>query len=268
MALKGKKKKGRRGSQARRRPASAPRPTAVARRRPWYQTTRGRTWGSIAALAVIGLIAWAVTNQSSEASRLEERQEALDTYTGQVRTVLQTLTPPVGEMAGASTIPPEELAATAKAWDKGFSGAQKALSQANPPTDVQPVNALLLRSILMYVQAADTYELVPELEGDAREKLLSQAGVQVQNADAVFASAVAVLDQARLDADLSASNLESPSTSAPPAGPETTPGTETQTDTETIGGGGGGGSGGGSKGGGGGTGKGDGGKKKSGKGDG
>ena len=260
MALKGKKKSRRRGSQARRRPASAPRPTAVARRRPWYQSTRGRTWGGIAALAVVGLIVWAVTNQSSEASKLEQRQEALDTYTGQVRTVLQSLTSPVGQLAGASSIPTDELTATAKEWDSGFSGAQKALSQANPPGDVQPVNELLLRSILMYVQAADSYELAPELPGEAREKLLSQAGVQVQNADAVFASAIAVLDQARADADLSASGLASPGSSAPPAGPETAPGAEggTSTDVETIGGDG--------------KGKGDGGKKsgkkKSGKGDG
>lgn len=253
MALKGKKKSRNRGSQARRRPASAPRPTVGPRRRPrWYRTTSGRIAGSLAALVVIGLIAWAVTNQRAEATKLEEKQEALDAYTGQVRVLLQALTPPVGEMTGANTIPPDDLAATAKSWDKGFSAAQSSLSQANPPSALQPVNGLLLRSILMYVQAADTYELVPEVTGAARDQLLTQAGVQVQNADAVFAGAIAVLDEARAEADLSGSGLSSPSESAAPAPPGAE--AETETETTTTGGGGGGGKGGG--------------KNKSGKGDG
>lgn len=263
MALKGKKKSAKRGSQARRRPASAPRPTPSARRRPpWYRTTGGRIAGGLAALVVIALIAWAVTNQRAEATKLEEKQEALDTYTSQVRVLLQALAPPVGEMAGANTIPPDELASTAKSWDKGFSAAQASLSQTNPPSELQPVNGLLLRSILMYVQASDTYELVPEVTGAARDKLLTQAGVQVQNADAVFAGAIAVLDEARAEAELSASGLSSPSESAAPPAPGT-PGAEAETETETTTTGGGGGNKGG-----GGKNKGGGGKNKGGKGDG
>lgn len=183
------------------------------------------------ALVLIGLIAWTVTNQRNEAKELEDKQEALDGYTGQVRTLLQALTSPVGEMVAAGSIPTDELEQRAKSWDEGFSAAQTALSQTNPPPELQPVNALLLRSILMYVQAADTYELVPEVTRPAQKKLLTQASIQVQNADAVFAGAIAVLDAAREDAELRLSGLESPSAAAPPAGPTTT-GTTTEGSTE------------------------------------
>ena len=208
---------------------------------------------AVVALAIIGTLAWVASNQRNDARELEERQAALDEYTGQVRTVLQALAGPVGEMTtSAPSLPPAQLAAKVKQWNEGFSAAQTALSQTNPPPELQPVNALLLRSILMYVSAADTYELVPDVDGPGQKKLVTQAGIQVQNADGVFVGAIAVLDTAREEAELRISGLEAPSAAAPPAGPQPTPGAEGSSGTNIDtgeGGGGGGGAGGGGKGG-------------------
>jgi hypothetical protein len=229
MAVKGKKKKSSRGSQARRRPAAAPRPVLQSRSRvAWYRTPIGIIISVILSLTLIGLVIWSVTSSRSETARLEERQNELEDYTSQLRALVQTLTPAATEMGAAGSLPPDEMADNVTEWNRTFGDAQTTLAQTQPPEDLRPLNQLLLQSILLYVSSAETYELVPDLEGTARRNIITQANVQWTSGNNVFASAIALLDQELEDADLRPSGLRAPGAGAPPSGPaeEGDPGTE------------------------------------------
>jgi hypothetical protein len=205
----------------------------------------------LATLTLIGLVIWSVTSSRSEAARLEERQEALEEYSSQVRALVQALTPAASEMSGAGQIPPDEIADRVQEWNRNFSEAQTTLSQTIAPDDLRSLNQLLLQSILLYVSSAETYELMPDLEGEARQSIITQAGVQWTSANNVFASAIALLDEELEEADLRASGLRPPGANAPASGPE---GSGSSEDIE-VGGdeGGAGGEGGSGNGGGGGN---------------
>ena len=236
MALKGKKKSRSRGSQARRRPGAAPRPTlGAARRPPWSRTTTGRIAAGVVGLAVLGVIVWAVTSSRADAERLADRQRAVNNYTSDVRGLLQTLIPPASEIGTAASIPPAQLVQRAKTWDKAFTQAQSEMSTAVAPKGLEAVNRLVLQSILLYVSAGDTYELAVEVEGGPKRRLQTQANVQWTSANSVFDAAIAILDDERAEADLSASTLQSPGT-APPSGPAQG-NTSTTIDTSDPGGG-------------------------------
>jgi hypothetical protein len=195
------------------------------------------------AVTVIGLLIWSVTSSRSEAARLEERQEELEAYSSQVRTLVQNLTPAASEMSGAGEIPPDEIADRVQEWNRNFGDAQTTLSRTVAPEDLRSLNQLLLQSILLYVSSAETYELVPDLEGTARQSIITQAGVQWTSANNVFASAIALLDGELQEADLRISGLRPPGSSAPPSGPaeEGDPGTSEEIEVDDGGGGNGGG---------------------------
>jgi hypothetical protein len=221
MAVKGKKKKANRGSQARRRPASAPRPTFQPRTRTvWYKTPGGRIVAILFGLLLVGLIVWSVTSSRSEAAQLEQRQEELEDYTQRVRALIQNLTPAATEMGNAAQLPVGQIEKRVDSWNSNFGEAQTTLSQTQPPEDLQPLSQLLLQSILLYVSSAETYELVPGLEADARRDVVTQATVSWTGANNVFASAIALLDDERAEAELRASGLRPPGSGAPPSGPE------------------------------------------------
>ena len=82
MALKGKKKSRVRGSQAKRRPASAPRPAYGSHEKPrWYQTTQGMVIGFIIAAVLVVFVWWFVADKRSESQARETKQEQLQAYT-------------------------------------------------------------------------------------------------------------------------------------------------------------------------------------------
>src|SRR5918999_4928212 len=138
MAIKGKKKSQSRGSQARRRPAAAPRAIAAGRRKPpWYRTPQGRA-GIIALLIVVAaVITGFVLNARSDSAKLADRQDAMEEYTGSVRAVLQTLTPAAfdmlstpanaGDFAGLSRLPRR-----AKEWSETINSAIDQLIALQP----------------------------------------------------------------------------------------------------------------------------------------
>ena len=212
MALKGKKKSRTRGSQARRRPASAPRPTYVGgREKPrWYQTTTGLVIGFIIAVAAI-ISVWAIVANSRSASQeLADRQEALRLYTDELRTVTDTLGPVTTELATADTLNPEQLEAKTKDWAETLTAAQSQLSQSLPPAGMEPLNALAVQAVLLYTQAAEQYALLPELEGNAARQVSGKAAGSFQAANGIFVSIIQLIDTEREDAELEASGLTAP----------------------------------------------------------
>src|SRR5918912_1080728 len=125
MAIKGKKKSQARGSQARRRPATAPRPYGGGRpTTPWYATTGGKTVLAIAGAAVVVAVMWGVANAQSHERDLQRRQRSLNAYTDQVRAVLAMISPVTSAMDRAPTQASSKVGATLKKqssdWVKGL----------------------------------------------------------------------------------------------------------------------------------------------------
>jgi hypothetical protein len=215
MAIKGKKKPAKRGSQARRRPVSAPRPVAPVRKPPWYRTTQGLVAAGAGAIIIVIVALWAIANARSDAAELEDRQGALRTYTDGIRGFIETVNGPASEMTGAARLSDGGLARRAKAWTKAFTGAQAQLSQLVPAAGTESTNRLIQNSFFLYSSAAQTFSLVPDVEGKDKDKLTTQGTTQLVAAGGVFTEAITLLDDARSEAELSASGLSAPGRAPP-----------------------------------------------------
>jgi hypothetical protein len=215
MAIKGKKKPAKRGSQARRRPVSAPRPVAPARKPPWYRTTQGLVAAGAAAIVVVIVALWAIANARSDAAELEDRQAALRAYTERVQSFIQTVNGPISEMSGATQLSDRELARQTRSWTRAFTSAQAQLSQMTPAAGTESTNRLIQNSFFLFGSAAQAYSLVAETDGEAKDKLKAQGATQVAAAGGVFAEAITLLDDARSEAELSASGLTAPGRAPP-----------------------------------------------------
>ena len=263
MAIKGKKKSQKRGSQARRRPAAPPRPTVHAKRRSaWYRSPAALLAIVLAVSVGAGLIIWGVQNARDDAAALENRQDRIDTYTGKVRGVLQTLRPPVEQMAAT---PPtleggdagelgDELARQAARWQKDLEGVQKEFGAIAPPQDqaLQRAHSLFARSIEIYMGAARGYALAAKVDGASQAEALALASQQRDHGSQIWSEATSLLDDERSGAELESSGLTAPGAPAPGAQPGAVPTglpTELPTGLPTDGGAGGGGKGGGQPGG-------------------
>jgi hypothetical protein len=215
MAIKGKKKPAKRGSQARRRPVSAPRPVASVRKPPWYRTTQGLVAAGAGAIIIVIVALWAIANVRSDAAELEDRQGALRTYTDGIRGFIETVNGPASEMSGAAGLSDEQLARKARAWTKAFTGAQAQLSQLAPAADTESTNRLIQNSFFLYSSAAQTFSLVPDTDGKNKDKLKTQGATQLVAAGGVFTEAITLLDDERSEAELSASGLSAPGSTPP-----------------------------------------------------
>lgn len=220
MALKGKRKSGTRGSQGRRRPATAPRPApAAGRHLPWYHTNGGRLAIGIGIALVVGVAWWAIATSQSNADRLEDRQATLEEYTGSIRAVSQGITQASAEMAvvapNADDGAVEGLAESSGRWAKSFTDAQGPLIESFPPSPaLQRANGLFQQALQLYDSAARTYGLVPRAEGQLRTDLLARAAAQRDQATGLWSTAVAFLDAARAAAEMDASGIPVPGSEA------------------------------------------------------
>jgi hypothetical protein len=220
MALKGKPKSGTRGSQGRKRPATAPRPAPVAARDlPWRHTNSGRLVIALVIALVVGLVWWAISTAQTNAERRDARQETLNEYTGQIRTVSQAITEAAGEMAAVPPTPDEAALAglgdSSTRWAKAFTDAQAPLVETFPPSQsLQRANGLFQQSLQLYDSSARTYGLVPRAEGKLQTDLLARAAAQRDQAAAIWAAAVAFIDAARTGAELDASGIATPGSEA------------------------------------------------------
>ena len=211
MALKGKKKSRSRGSQARRRPAAAPRPTYGAGAKPrWYQTTTGLV-AAFVVVAVAGILVWwVVADNRSEAAELERTQDGLETYSTTLEGLVSDINPVATDLATASSLKDDQLSTKAKEWKNQLSTAQTSMAQSLPPEGLEPLGGLLNQALLLYVQSAEQYELLPQLEGKARTEVAAKAAASFQGANNIFASAIEILDSERLDNEMDASRIQTP----------------------------------------------------------
>jgi hypothetical protein len=224
MALKGKKKSRARGSQARRRPAAAPRPTSGGREKPrWYQTTPGLVIGFLVAMSVIIFVWWFIADSRSETQAREEQQAALETLTEDLRTVISDLTQLTNELATADGLKDDELADKIDGWKEHLSRVQSSLAALTSPPDLGALGAIVSQSTLLYSQTIDSYASLPDLEGKARETLSDSATTSFNAANNLFAVMIQLLDEARSEADMSASGLTAPASEPPAPTPEPTP---------------------------------------------
>lgn len=221
MALKGKKKSRSRGSQARRKPAAAPRPAYGAKAKPpWYKTTAGMVIAFVVLASLAIFILWFTADQRSEEQALETQKEELDTFTGQLRGLVQSLTPVATDLSTASELEDAELEKQVESWKNQLSETQTTAAQLLPPSGLEVVNGLLTQSILLYVQSAEQYELLPSLEGKTREQVAAKAGASFSSANSIFASIIELLDAQRAEVEMNESGLSTPATGAAPTGEE------------------------------------------------
>ena len=223
MALKGKKKSRARGSQARRRPANAPRPSYGGREKPrWYQTTSGLVIAFLLAAAAIIFVWWFVADSRSENQARQDEQAALQTFTTDLRSVISSLTPLTTDLATATGLDDDELAEKRDTWNEQLSGVQTSLSELSAPEDLAALGGVISQSTLLYGQAIDGYVSLPDLEGKARKTLSASATSSFNAANNLFSVAIQLLDQARSEADLAPSRLSAPASEPPAPAPEPT----------------------------------------------
>ena len=227
MAIKGKKKSQTRGSQARRRPATAPRAAGGTRPAPWYHTTSGRVMLAVVGAVVLGGVMWAVANAQASARDLRQRQRALDQFTGQIRAVLDMMNPVTAEMA---TVPetaagPDvvKLQKDTTTWLKSLQQVRTQLSGIPVLPSVETASRVFASSVEQYVAAANAYQLAATVERDVQRKALVQAAAQRDQAAALWLTAVDALDRARSAAELGPSALQPPVVMPPQPAPEVSP---------------------------------------------
>jgi hypothetical protein len=230
MAVKGKKKSQSRGSQGRRGPAQAPRAAYSAPvQQPWYRTTAGRVVAALVLL--IALVAIIATVQSgSDPGDLTKRQNALDQYTGDIRALLQGITPPA---AGENAVPNELSSKDAKAledqsaaWLDELGKATQSVGNVSAPTPgTQSANIIFAESVQLYMQAATIYGLAASSPSPPQIKVLASGASLRDQATTLWQQGVNLLDQARATAKMAPSQLRIPTAGAvAPPTPAATPG--------------------------------------------
>lgn len=241
MAIKGKKKAQNRGSQARRRPAMAPRPaTTRSMKPPWYKTTAGQSIAAIATLILIVIVLVLVNNSRDAAAEREAAQQRLETYTDQVRALLQRITPPASGLSAATTAPPDDLQKQAEEWSTAFTAAQTEVGQFVAPPEGSTSRDLFLEAMRLFAAAGDTMAVAADLEGEEQTRLMTTASGQVTSASGVWDAAVAILDDARDEVDLDASGIRPPTMTPGSAAQTPAPGATIPVQTGGAGQGGGG----------------------------
>ena len=225
MALKGKRKAQSRGSQGRRHPAQAPRAAYGARsRQPWYRSTVARVIAALVLVAALVAVI-AVFQSGADSGSLSERQNALDGYTGDVRALLQGITPAATDENSVPNklSPPEAKALTrqSKSWRSQIATVQKTVGAVRPPTPaMQSTNIVFAESIQLYSQAATIYGLAPGTSARVQTKMLAAAASLRDQATALWQQGVNLLDQARIAAKMPPSQLRIPTAGAiAPASP-------------------------------------------------
>jgi uncharacterized membrane protein YgcG len=226
MAVKGKRKSQTRGSQGRRRPAQAPRPPVTGHRRtPWYRTQGGLLVGGIVAVVLLGLGIYAIVDARSSAAQLSRRQSSLNHYTAEVRSLLQTIRPPVAEMLSvpADGRPVDDLFAKAEGWVKDLDAASTQAQGIPPASGQQEAQQIFARAVVLYTDAARTFSDAALAPTDAQKEIALRAAAQRDNATALWQIGVSLLDSARTAARLQPSLINSPADFAPRTPPAPQP---------------------------------------------
>jgi hypothetical protein len=239
MAIKGKKKQQSRGSQARRRPAAAPRVPVVVKRPPWYRTDRGRAIAAMVAIVVIAIAWWAAADARAEAARLERRQSRIEDFSGSVRSLLQRARPAVEGM-GSITTQTEDLVGLkvrARGWVETLELAQLQTQGSVESDAALTANRIYGQALTILSNAARTYELVPDAEGPLQERVLERAAAQRDTGTIMWLTGTDVLDSARERLGLGPSGLSPLATADVPGAAPLPPGIEPPAQPDARGGG-------------------------------
>lgn len=241
MAIKGKKKSGSRGSQARRRPAAAPRPVTTARQKtPWYNTATGRVLAALLVVLVLSGIGGLIAANRSEANRQKERLEAVEAYSDEIHSVVQSAATPVGEMSaivpGAEPGQLRSLKRDAEGWTTDIEAAASRTSSVVAPEQVSNVNPLFAQAYQLYLTSARLLIDGADAEGQDQADLITRATEVRGHAEGVWATATSQLDEILTDLGGDPSGLRSPGAAGASTTVPITP--------DDAGGGGNGGSGG------------------------
>jgi hypothetical protein len=219
MAVKGKKKSQSRGSQGRRRPAQAPRAIYGGRsHQPWYRTTAARVGAALVLLvALLGIVV--VVRSGSNRGNLTQRQNTLDQYTGDVRALLQTITPAATDEDGVpnklTTPEAKALKSQSVSWQTQLLKAQQTAGNVTAPTPgTQSANIIFGESIQLYSQAATVFGLAPSTSSRVQVKMLASAASLRNQATALWQEGVNILDQARSATQMTPSQLRIPTAGA------------------------------------------------------
>ena len=229
MAIKGKKKSGNRGSQARRRPAAAPRPVTAASRHkdPWYNTAAGRVIAATLVVLLIAGIGALIAVNRSNANKKQQRLEAIEDYTNEVTAVVQSAAPSVGAMSavvpGATPEQLETLKEDAEGWTTEIEAAATRASGIQAPEAIRPIHAFFGESFQLYLTTARLKGNAADAEGKAQQDLLTRAAEVQARADAVWGNAVLQLDEELRELGGDPSGLQSPGMAGAQAAIPTTP---------------------------------------------
>jgi hypothetical protein len=220
MAIKGKKKSQKKGGQAKRRPAAAPRPVVQPRRKPpWYGTMVGRAVALIVLIVVASIAFALIQNARDNAEATEQRQDRLDTYTDEVRAIVQQLRPTLTVMGEIQAPPPKDelkdLQKDATTWLQALGSVQvPQLRPAPGPAEADP-STFFTHSIQLYGTAAqDIAAALASTDAAAQAQNLSSATALRTQAGALWNEGVEALDAIREEEGLSASNLTPPDPAA------------------------------------------------------
>lgn len=226
MAIKGKKKS--RGSQARRRPAAAPRPTVTARHKdPWYNTALGRVIAAILVVLVIAGIGTAIAINRSNANKQKDKLQAVEDYVSELRAILQSATGPAAAMGQiAAGAPPDQLETLKKDSDGWVTTLEASASRATasvPPEDVGNINGYFVQSLQLYISSARMLGDAAGTEGDTQTNLLQRASEIRAQADGVMTNAIGQLDEVLTELDGDPSGLQPLGIAGASANPELPP---------------------------------------------
>ena len=259
MAIKGKKKSGNRGSQARRRPAAAPRPVVSSARSkiPWYNTATGRVIAALLVVALIAVVGTIIAVNRGTAAEKEDKIEAIEAYVAELSSVVQDAAPAIGEMSTVTPgVPAEQLETLkedAQGWTDDIEAAASRLASMQPPEEASSIHPYFLQAFQGYSTGAKILIDASDTEGKTQADLLTRSTEVRSNAEGVWATATTQLDAELTDLGGDPSGLQSPAVAGAPAAVPPAPAEE-----EQGGDGGGDGEGGGGNGGGQGDGSGDG----------
>lgn len=181
----------------------------------------GQLAAILAVLAVIGLVMWRVETAGSNDAALERRQKELVKYTDQVQGYVDAVQPTIREMLGApfNTANPEGLAALAEStprWIEALESSGALVQAVAPPEVLVAANVTLQQSFLMYSSSAKLYAMVPGEDKNSKiQDLLDRASEVRQQAGVVMGSALRMIEEARSDAEMSQSGIETPGQMTP-----------------------------------------------------
>jgi hypothetical protein len=219
MAVKGKKKSQTRGSQGRRRPAAAPRPSITARTHiPWYRTAGGRVGIAVGVVGLIAAVAAGVVAARTDPG-LEARQERLEGYTERVSALGGDLAPVAGEMkaapAGVDAAGLERLKKSTKRWIGALAAAQGDVADLRPPASLDGTNPLFAQAVQLYSAAAEQYDLAVRAPQELQAEILARAGALRDQAASLWTIALNQIEGERAEAELGPAGLQPPAAPGP-----------------------------------------------------